>query len=143
MTMMDVRFDRVSKRYRLRRVDEPGRSRVARAPGAGTTEDFWALRDVSFEVPHGETLGIIGHNGAGKSTLLKLMSRITAPTAGEITLKGAPRSSRSAPASTRSSPAARTSSSAGPCSECDGGRSRKNSTALSPLPVWGDSSIPP
>ncbi len=50
--------------------------------------DFWALRDVSFQVRKGEILGIIGRNGAGKSTLLKLLSRITLPTEGVIRMKG-------------------------------------------------------
>ena len=51
-------------------------------------EDFWALRVVSFKVERGEVLGLIGRNGAGKSTLLKLLSRITHPTQGRITLDG-------------------------------------------------------
>lgn len=51
-------------------------------------EKFWALQDINFQVEAGESIGIIGRNGAGKSTLLKILSRITPPTKGSITLRG-------------------------------------------------------
>jgi lipopolysaccharide transport system ATP-binding protein len=67
-------------------------SRLAgqQAPGGPhhSTEDFWALKDVSFSVREGEAVGIIGRNGAGKSTLLKILSQITPPTEGRITCRG-------------------------------------------------------
>jgi len=56
--------------------------------GLASTEEFWALKDVSFDVQQGERVGIIGRNGAGKTTLLKLLSRITEPTTGKVYLKG-------------------------------------------------------
>jgi lipopolysaccharide transport system ATP-binding protein len=61
------------------------RSLAGHAPDRDT---FWSLRDVSFQVNRGEVIGVIGRNGAGKSTLLKILSRITAPTRGRITVHG-------------------------------------------------------
>src|SRR5262245_41815440 len=89
--MSDLTLDRVAKRYKLR---QTGVGAGPRSPTqwfrgfSRRSDEFWALRDVSFEVARGETLDIIGHNGAGKSTILKLLSGVTAPTSGEIRISG-------------------------------------------------------
>jgi lipopolysaccharide transport system ATP-binding protein len=92
--MTAISIENISKRYRIgaMRMDYTTlRDRLAgllRRSGAGTAQDFWALRDVSFEIAEGEALGLIGHNGAGKSTLLKILTRITEPTSGRAVLRG-------------------------------------------------------
>src|SRR4026207_1913705 len=90
--MIDLRFDRVSKKSRIYRASKaeasPNKVRSLTRRLWGNANDFWALRDVSFEVERGEALGIIGQNGAGKSTILKLLYNITAPTKGRISING-------------------------------------------------------
>ena len=89
--MVDLEVSQISKRYWIQPPKGRGgggmlarlRERVTRH-----RQPFWALRDVTFDVERGATLGIIGPNGAGKSTLLKLLSGITSPTAGEIRVHG-------------------------------------------------------
>lgn len=90
-----IRVRGLGKRYLIDPVENISEKSVLRTlrtrlrhPLRGDREDFWALRDVSFDVPRGEVLGVIGRNGAGKSTLLKLLSRITEPSAGEALLRG-------------------------------------------------------
>ena len=98
MSDIAIRVEGLSKRYRL--VAGAGRSRYKTlqedllalprrlAGRQRPKEEFWALRDISFEVKQGEVLGIIGRNGAGKSTLLKILSRITEPTRGQAEIYG-------------------------------------------------------
>ncbi len=84
-------FDSVSKRYKIHH------ERVQSFQEAlinffyrknGTTEEFWALKDVDFEVDYGETLAIIGPNGSGKSTALKLITKVIEPTKGKVATRG-------------------------------------------------------
>lgn len=90
--MIDLKLDHVSKCYDIRkeRPADDARHPIVRKLSRmwQRPEKFWALRDVTFEVKRGEALGIIGHNGAGKSTILKLLSNITTPSTGEITIHG-------------------------------------------------------
>ena len=83
--MIDLSLDRISKRYLIPDASAPRRWYSSLR---GHSTEMWALQDVSFQVNEGEALGIVGHNGAGKTTILKLLSGITAPTRGTITIRG-------------------------------------------------------
>jgi lipopolysaccharide transport system ATP-binding protein len=84
-----ITVDGVSKRFRMFRDRSTSlKSVLTRGRRRLPPEDFWALTDVSFEVPRGSTFGLIGRNGSGKSTLLKCISRILQPDAGTITVEG-------------------------------------------------------
>lgn len=86
-----IRVSGVSKRYEIGKAKDGslrGTLSSLFKSGAAQKDEFWALKDVSFEVKKGEVIGIIGKNGAGKSTLLKILSQITKPTEGRIEING-------------------------------------------------------
>jgi homopolymeric O-antigen transport system ATP-binding protein len=107
MSDVTIRVEGIGKQYRLGQIQTYGTlrdsiadavsksARALRHTGNGAVaarpqrrEKMWALRDVSFDVARGEVVGIVGRNGAGKTTLLKILSRITNPTEGQVTMKG-------------------------------------------------------
>ena len=84
-----IEVDGVSKRFRLSSDKHTSlKERAVRLGRKAPTEEFWALRDIAFDVPEGSTIGLLGHNGSGKSTLLKCIGGILRPTSGEIRRRG-------------------------------------------------------
>jgi ABC-2 type transport system ATP-binding protein len=77
----------VSKKFRLYR-ERPSSLKARLIHSRMRAEDFWALRDVSFDIPEGSSLGLIGHNGSGKTTLLKIVAGILRPTSGMVRQRG-------------------------------------------------------
>ena len=86
--MAVVSFQNVSKIFPRHAGQMLLRDRIARMFRSGAKEPFYALRDVSFAVEHGESLAVIGHNGAGKSTLLNIATGLCAPSSGELRVNG-------------------------------------------------------
>jgi lipopolysaccharide transport system ATP-binding protein len=100
MSDQAIKVENISKKYRILHKEKAGYDSLAGAFAGGikaifrsqnggqTSEEFWALKDINFEIKRGDRVGIVGRNGAGKSTLLKILSRIVKPTSGRIEYNG-------------------------------------------------------
>jgi ABC-2 type transport system ATP-binding protein/lipopolysaccharide transport system ATP-binding protein len=88
MTTPAVRLIDVSKRFRIHSERRDSLKERAVRGKAASSEEFWALRDATFEVPRGSSFGILGHNGSGKSTTLKVLAGIYRPTSGTVEVNG-------------------------------------------------------
>lgn len=97
MSDIAIKVENLSKRYHIgvkdrgllsERISHGIKSLFSKNGKSKDPTEFWALRDIEFEIKKGDAVGIIGRNGAGKSTLLKILSRITEPTTGKITING-------------------------------------------------------
>lgn len=86
--LAEIEFINVSKRFQLTEGGSLREFLPALFKGRGFTEPFYALRDVSFTITQGETVGIVGRNGSGKSTILKLIAGVMAPTTGDVRVYG-------------------------------------------------------
>jgi len=88
VTDVAVQIDQVSKKFRLYKERNQSLKSAIMRGRTSVHEDFWALKDISFDINSGETFGLVGDNGSGKSTLLKCMAQILYPDKGAITMKG-------------------------------------------------------
>lgn len=88
MTDVAVQIDHVSKKFRLYKERNQSLKSAIMRGRKSVHEDFWALKDISFDINKGETFGLVGDNGSGKSTLLKCMAQILYPDKGSIAMKG-------------------------------------------------------
>ena len=88
MSEAAVTVESVSKRFRLYHERNQSLKAALMRKRRAVVEEFWALQDVSFEVPEGSTFGLIGENGSGKSTMMKCMARILRPDSGAVTVRG-------------------------------------------------------
>ena len=88
--MTAITVDNISKRFRIPHEKKTTlfQNIVGVIKRQFAYEEFWALKDVSFEIKRGETFGIIGRNGSGKSTLIKILARVLYPDGGSITVNG-------------------------------------------------------